>query len=53
MDTFAGAMHTNEEQVEANGELAILGDNRVERGCRGCLPDFVQRHECGGIDVTR
>jgi hypothetical protein len=25
----------------------------VERGCRGCLPNFVQRHECSGIGVKR
>lgn len=42
---------TAKEQAEADGELAFLGDKGGEGRCRGCLPDFVQRHEYGMADL--
>lgn len=36
---------TEEEQVEANGELGVFSNKRKKRGFGGCLPNFVQRHE--------
>jgi hypothetical protein len=36
---------TDKEQVEADGELGVLGDERGKRCSGGCLPNFVKRHE--------
>lgn len=36
---------TEDQQVEANGELGVLANKGDERTFGGCLPDFVQRHE--------
>lgn len=38
-------VRTNEKQVEGGVELPFLRDDGLERACRGCLPDFDQRHE--------
>ena len=39
------AFLTNQEQVEADSELIVFRDKRLEWSCGGCLPNFVQRHE--------
>lgn len=37
-------MHTEHDQVEADGELTVLRDKGRKGSCGGCLPNFVQRH---------